>query len=52
MTSEMVMAGVPLKVVADHLGHASITITADVYTHVSGQADRDAAETLARIMSG
>jgi integrase len=52
MTSEMMMAGVPLKVVADRLGHASITITADIYTRVSGHADREAAETLARILSG
>jgi len=31
----MILAGVPLKVVSEILGHASIAITGDVYAHVS-----------------
>ncbi len=27
-------AGIPMKVVSDRLGHSTIAITADLYTHV------------------
>lgn len=37
------LAGVPLKVVSDNLGHASIQITADTYGHVTDEAARAAA---------
>jgi integrase len=40
-------AGVPLKVVSDRLGHSSIAITADTYSHVSVEVDRAAAEQIA-----
>lgn len=39
--------GVPLKVVSVNLGHASIQITADTYGHVTDDAARAAAETVA-----
>lgn len=47
----MLEAGVPLKVVSEQLGHASITMTADVYTHVSSSMQVQAAEALARYMA-
>lgn len=42
----MLTAGVPLKVVSDILGHASIAITGDVYGHVSPDVSRDALTSL------
>lgn len=48
----MILAGVPLVVVSRRLGHATIAITADVYAHVSQDADRDAADALRRAISG
>jgi integrase len=35
-------AGVPLKVVSEVFGHASIAITGDVYGHVSPDVSREA----------
>lgn len=34
----------PVKVVSERLGHASITTTMDVYAHVLPAMDRDAAD--------
>jgi site-specific recombinase XerD len=42
----MLSNGVPLKVVSDMLGHASISITGDVYGHVSPDVSRRAVDTL------
>jgi integrase len=30
----MLKQGVPLKVISERLGHSSISITADIYSHV------------------
>ncbi len=46
----LILAGVPLKVVSDRLGHASMAITADVYGHVTAEADRSAADRLAELL--
>lgn len=40
--SIMLSNGVPLKVVSELLGHASVAITGDVYGHVSPDVSRDA----------
>jgi integrase len=40
--SVMLSAGVPLKVVSEIFGHASVAITGDVYGHVSPDVSRDA----------
>lgn len=37
-------AGVPVKVVSERLGHATITLTLDTYAHVLPAMDRDAAD--------
>jgi integrase len=42
LRSTMLVNGVPLKVVSEILGHASVAITGDVYGHVSPDVSRDA----------
>jgi Phage integrase family len=46
--SLMLANGIPLRVVSDILGHASIRITSDVYGHVLAPRRQEAAEVLAR----
>jgi len=43
-------AGVPLEVVSQRLGHASIGITAERYLHVYGERDADAADAFDRLV--
>jgi integrase len=45
-------AGVPAKVVQERLGHSSVTITLDTYSHVLPNMQRDAAERIAELMFG
>jgi site-specific recombinase XerD len=40
-------AGVPMKVVQETLGHSSITVTGDLYSHVTSAFKRQAADALA-----
>jgi site-specific recombinase XerD len=40
--STMLSAGVPLKVVSEVFGHASVAITGDIYGHVSPEVSREA----------
>ena len=44
--------GVPVKVVSERLGHASATITLQVYAHVMPGNQRDAAELFASLIKG
>jgi integrase len=44
--------GVPVRVAMDVLGHANITTTQNVYTHVFDNAKRQAAEVMERVFSG
>lgn len=44
--SILLRAGTPLKVASEALGHSSVAITADLYTHVLGELQRDAADRL------
>jgi integrase len=46
----MLEAGVPLKVVQERLGHATITLTADTYSHVSASLQQRAVEEFAAYM--
>jgi len=43
-------AGVPLPVISKRLGHASIRITADTYSHVSAAVDQAAADQVAALL--
>jgi integrase len=45
-------AGVPLKVVSERLGHATTSVTADVYSHVTPGMQTDAAERVADLIFG
>jgi integrase len=47
----LILAGVPLKVISDRLGHATVAITADVYGHVTAEADRQAADSLDALLA-
>jgi len=46
----MLRAGVSPKVVAERLGHATVSLTLDVYSHVLPDMQREAAEALERVM--
>jgi integrase len=46
----MLRAGVHPKVVSERLGHATVSITLDTYSHVLPDMQRDAAEALDRLM--
>ena len=43
-------AGVPLLAMSKRLGHSSVSITADLYSHVVEQLDREAAERTAALV--
>jgi integrase len=43
-------AGVPMKVVSENLGHSSLGITADVYSHVTSDLAKDSAELVAAVL--
>ncbi len=45
-------AGVPMKVVSERLGHSSLSITADLYTHVSPVVAYDAADRIGALVHG
>ncbi|HZO32355.1 MAG TPA: site-specific integrase [Chloroflexota bacterium] len=45
-------AGVDLKVISQRLGHSTITITADLYTHVVRKLDSDAADRMQQALRG
>ena len=45
-------AGVPLKVVSERLGHSSIRVTGDIYSHVRPEVDMAAAELVANLILG
>jgi integrase len=45
-------AGIPAKVVSERLGHATIAITMDTYSHVLPGLDAQAAGTVARLILG
>lgn len=44
-------AGVPLKSVSARLGHSSVVMTGDIYSHVFSDMDREAADTFEEILN-
>lgn len=47
----MLRAGVPAKIVSERLGHATIGITLDLYSHVTGDMQADAAARMGEIFA-
>jgi integrase len=45
-------AGVHVKIVSERLGHSSVTITLDTYSHAIPGLQRDAAELVAALIPG
>jgi integrase len=45
-------AGVHVKIVSERLGHSSVTITLDTYSHAISGLQRDAAEKVAALIPG
>ena len=45
-------AGIPAKVVQDRLGHSTVVITLNVYSHVTPQLQTDAAAKVAALIFG
>jgi integrase len=48
----LLQAGVPVKVVSERLGYATVMITLETYAHVMPGMQSEAAATFARLMSG
>jgi len=48
----MPRAGVPMKVASDQLGHSTIGITMDLYTHTVRSMDFEAAERVHHTLRG
>jgi integrase len=46
----LLLQGIHPKVVSEMLGHSSVSITLDVYTHVTATVQRQAAATLDRLL--
>lgn len=44
--------GVDIKMVSGMMGHLSAGVTLDIYTHVTGTAQRQAAQTMAGVLEG
>ena len=47
----LLLAGVPAKIVQERLGHSSITVTMDIYSHVLPGMDADAAVVFGRLVA-
>lgn len=47
----LLSAGVPIAIVSGRLGHSTIAITVDLYGHLLRDANRDAAEAAASMLS-
>jgi site-specific recombinase XerD len=47
--SALIASGTHLKVVQELLGHSSYGITADIYSHVAMEQQREAAEQLSEV---
>ena len=50
--SEMINAGINVVTVSKRLGHASVSMTLNVYSHLVGDSQKQAADTFAAAMNG
>jgi integrase len=50
--AELIESGVPLKVVSEILGHFSVSITGDIYGHVSPDVSAQAMDALGSALDG
>jgi integrase len=48
----MLQSGQSLVLVSKRLGHANVTTTADIYAHIAGGWQKEAARAFARAMEG
>lgn len=48
--TNLIMAGVPVRIVAERLGHSTVRTTQDVYTHVMPSDQRQAVEVIERML--
>lgn len=48
--SLMLAGGVPMRAVMETLGHSSIALTADTYSHVMDEVRRDVAARMDRVL--
>lgn len=48
----MLKSGVPMKIASQILGHSTIGITADLYTHVLQESKKEAAELIGKELFG
>jgi hypothetical protein len=48
----MLTTGTDLKVTSQRLGHSSIAITADLFTHIQSRLDQQAADALDALITG
>ncbi|HEY3379144.1 MAG TPA: site-specific integrase, partial [Armatimonadota bacterium] len=48
----LLAAGIPVKVISERLGHASVIITQDIYAHVLPTMQREAADVMENIWMG
>ena len=48
----LLASGVPMKVVQETLGHSQMSITADIYSHVLPELQRDAADRIGNVLFG
>lgn len=44
------MSGVDIKTISQALGHSSSVITLDVYSHITSEMKRDAADKIEKLM--
>jgi len=49
--SMALVAGVPMKVVSENLGHSTLAVTANVYSHVTTELAKDSAERVAAVLA-
>jgi integrase len=50
--TQALQAGIHPKIVSERLGHSSVSVTLDIYSHVLPSMQREAAEAVAALVAG